>query len=82
MSSRANVPTIRRVPRSSRQEYDLGMKALVDALGNTGATRFLMQFETGSGDYTKDRESILEGITLDEVIANVRKTGAERGTPR
>jgi hypothetical protein len=39
---------------------DAGWAALVSNLGLVNATRFIMQYETGSGDYTKIRKSILK----------------------
>jgi hypothetical protein len=33
-----------------------GVRALLDSLGPVGMIRFLQQFETGSGDYTVERE--------------------------
>lgn len=34
----------------------IGHEALAQALGFGGMVRFLRQFETGSGDYTKERD--------------------------
>ena len=42
------------------QILELGFEALVDKLGPTGMIRFIHQFETGTGDYTKDRHQWLE----------------------
>jgi len=50
-----------------------GMDALVRELGIVGAIYFLRQFSTGQGNYTAEREILLEGITLDEIIKNVRE---------
>jgi len=40
---------------------DAGWAALVGNLGLVNATRFIMQYETGYGDYAKIRKSILKG---------------------
>jgi len=40
---------------------DAGWAALVSNLGLVNATRFIMQYETGSGDYAVIRKSILKG---------------------
>ena len=37
-----------------------GLEALKNALGTVGATRFLQQFDTGSGDYTKEKYAMSE----------------------
>ena len=49
-----------------------GLKALKDELGTVGTTYFLRQFAVGQGDYTEEREALLQGITLDDIIKNVR----------
>jgi hypothetical protein len=38
-----------------------------------GMVRFLQQFDQGSGDYTRDREAVLAGITLEDAIAQIKK---------
>ncbi|MBP5359779.1 MAG: hypothetical protein J6Y69_11440 [Treponema sp.] len=38
----------------------LGFKALKDALGVVGATRFIQQYDTGNGDYTKEKYTFEE----------------------
>ncbi len=40
---------------------DAGWAALVSNLGLVNATRFIMQYEAGYGDYEKTRKSILKG---------------------
>jgi hypothetical protein len=52
---------------------DAGMSALFDALGPANALRFLQLFQPGSGDYTQDRNAWLDGLTLDEIMADVRR---------
>ncbi|MDR1688090.1 MAG: hypothetical protein LBS21_05705 [Clostridiales bacterium] len=49
-----------------------GLTALKNELGTVGTAYFLRQFGTGSGDYTAQRDRLLDGITLDEIINNVR----------
>ncbi len=54
-----------------------GIDILTEKLGAVGMIRFLQQSETGSGDYTKERESILGNPTPDELynkIKNITKT--------
>ena len=50
-----------------------GMSALKKELGTIGATYFIRQFAAGQGDYTAERERLLEGITFDEIVKNVRE---------
>jgi hypothetical protein len=54
----------------------LGIAALTKELGAVGAAYFIRQFDTGSGDYTAERDKLLEGITMDEIIESVRKLDA------
>jgi len=44
----------------------LGLEALREALGPIGMVRFIQQFETGTGDYTKEKYS-QEDLSLDEI---------------
>jgi len=58
--------------------HKAGMSALQKELGTVGAVYFLRQFGTGQGDYTAEREQLFEGITLDEIIQNVRAIDAQK----
>jgi hypothetical protein len=55
-----------------------GMSALKRELGTVGAAYFIRQFSTGEGDYTAERDGLLQGITLDEIIKEVRDIDAQR----
>lgn len=50
-------------PAALRQ---LGIEALTKALGPVGMVRFMRQFDTGSGNYTQEREALLSGITMED----------------
>ncbi len=52
------------------------MRALIERLGPADAVRFLQSFDGGSGDYAKERRVWLDGLSVDEVIAEVER--AER----
>ena len=41
-------------------------------MGVVDTIRFLNQFSIGQGDYTKEREKWLGGISLDEAIAQIK----------
>ena len=56
-----------------------GMTALKNELGTVGAAYFMRQFSAGSGDYTAERDQILDGLTLEDVIADARKFDANTG---
>lgn len=63
---------------SPAQLRQLGIEALVQALGTVGMVRFLQQFDRGTGDYTHDRDAALAGMTLDDAIAQIK--AARKGT--
>ena len=42
-------------------------------MGGVNTVRFLNQFRTGYGDYTQERESLLKGVTVNEVVEEARK---------
>lgn len=58
---------------SPAQLRQRGIEALVQALGAVGMVRFLQQFDQGSGDYTRDRDTVLAGITLEEAIVQSKQ---------
>ena len=50
-----------------------GFKALTKELGASGMAIFIRQFESGKGDYTIEREETLKGISIDEIVASIKK---------
>jgi hypothetical protein len=50
-----------------------GMEALARELGIIGRARFLQQFETGHGDYSKDRHKWLDDQEMDTVLKRIRE---------
>jgi hypothetical protein len=38
--------------------------------------RFLNQFSTGSGNYTQERDTLFQDLTLDEILAEIRRDRA------
>ncbi len=66
MSSRArDLNTIRR----------MGIEALTEKLGPVGMVEFIRQFDSGYGDYTKERHEWLAGLGIDTVV---KQAGARR----
>ncbi len=49
-----------------------GVEALIKALGPVGKARFLQQFETGYGDYTKDRDKWLGKADVQQMAREIR----------
>jgi len=58
---------------SINQIREIGLKALAKALGPVGMVRFLQQFETGKGNYTKERKDILEGLDIKSIAKDIKK---------
>ena len=44
-----------------------GLDALRKELGSLGMALFLLQFDSGYGDYTEEREELLKDITMDDI---------------
>ena len=51
----------------------IGFEALLRELGPAGAIRFLQQYETGRGDYTRDRRKWLPKKSVQEVGRQIVK---------
>lgn len=50
-----------------------GMEALARELGIVGMVRFMQQFETGHGDYSKDRHKWLDDQDMDIVVKRIQE---------
>ena len=48
-----------------------GFQALVNSLGIVDAIRFIHQYDSGSGDYTKERHQWLDKLTMEEILADI-----------
>jgi hypothetical protein len=53
-----------------------GFRLLLHGLGAVGTVQFLRQFENGGGDYTKERETLQEGVSLDDIVARIHERKA------
>ncbi|MCL1816096.1 MAG: hypothetical protein FWG43_00655 [Clostridiales bacterium] len=53
-----------------------GMTVLKKELGTVGATYFMRQFNVGQGDYTSERDKLFQGISLEEIVKEVREIDA------
>jgi len=52
-----------------------GLEAVAKKLGPLGIVRFLQQFETGFGDYTKERSQWLKNMDIHEIVTEIKKSG-------
>jgi hypothetical protein len=50
----------------------LGLEALCKSLGPLGMVRFLQQYETGTGDYTKERDFWLKDFDIESIAIELR----------
>jgi hypothetical protein len=55
------------------------IRLLSRELGVADTLRFLSQFTTGSGDYTRDRHALLGNPSVEELFAEARRREALRG---
>lgn len=55
-----------------------GLAALRERLGRAGMIRFLQQFETGSGDYARERHAWVDRLTLSDLKALTVKSPKRR----
>lgn len=51
-----------------------GWNALVKELGLAGATKFILLYEVGKGDYTKQRKALLKDISFNQMLAEITKS--------
>ena len=64
-------------PRSLYEIRMEGWKALTDRLGPGGAMRFMMQYDPGHGDYSKERHRIFADLGIDALLESVERKNAE-----
>ena len=50
----------------------LGLEALTKALGPVGMVRFIHQFETGAGDYTKERAQWFKELDTKKIAQEIK----------
>ena len=51
----------------------IGFDALIRELGPAGAIRFIQQYESGHGDYTRDRKKVLPKKSVREIGRQIIK---------
>jgi len=69
---------------SSMSLYEIrmeGWKALTERLGPAGAMRFMMQYDPGHGDYSKERHELFGHLTLDELLESLERARPEDPPP-
>ena len=51
----------------------LGIEALTEKLGPIGMVEFMRQFDSGYGDYTKERHIWLDNLTVEDISKEIKK---------
>ena len=68
-----------RARRPLQEVHTLGVRALLDALGPADTARFLQQYGPSLGNYTEDRHQWLDGLSLEDIIAQMEQESGEFG---
>ena len=50
-----------------------GWNALVKELGYAGATKFILLYEPGEGNYTKERKRLFKDIRIEEILEKIKQ---------
>jgi hypothetical protein len=51
----------------------IALRVLIQEMGVVNTARFLNQFSTGYGDYTKDKEQLFGNMTVDDIAQAIRQ---------
>jgi len=51
----------------------LGFDSLIKSLGPDGMIRFIHEFDSGSGDYTKERHTWLSHYDVESIFKEIKK---------
>ena len=49
------------------------IRVLCREIGIVNTVRFVNQFTTGYGNYTEEREQLFAGLTLDDIVSDIRQ---------
>ncbi len=52
---------------------DAGWNALVKSIGLVNATRFILQYESGYGDYTKIKKELFKGKRVSDICREIER---------
>jgi hypothetical protein len=64
--------------KSERDLVDHGIRALVGALGYSGAARFLRHFSKSDGDYLQIQEKVFKGMRLEQIYKKAKEHNQSR----
>jgi hypothetical protein len=57
---------------------EAAFKVLYKEIGLINTVRFVNQFTTGYGNYTEEREQLFADLTLDEIVAEIKRKRSPR----
>jgi len=57
-------------------------RVLIEQLGVADALRFIGQFDMGSGNYATDRDAWQEGLTVEEIVADIKRRKRAKVKPK
>ena len=66
------------MPLTLDQIRQAGLDALRERLGRAGMIRFLQQFETGRGDYSKSRHDWVDRTSLEDLQTLSRRSRSKK----
>jgi hypothetical protein len=55
-----------------------GWKALTERLGPAGAMRFMMQYDPGHGDYSRERQELFADLDVERALEAAERISRER----
>jgi len=60
-------------PLSGYALRDAGWNALVKSLGLVNATRFILQYESGYGEYAKMKRDLFKGKSIADILKGIER---------
>ena len=60
-------------PLSGAALREAGWNALVESMGLVNATRFILQYESGYGDYTRSKVKLFKGKSVADICKEIEK---------
>jgi len=55
-----------------------GWKALIKELGHTDATKFILLYEAGKGNYVEERKELFKETSVEDIVAEIRREKGPR----
>ncbi len=53
--------------RTSEEILEIGLEALRQRLGRAGMIRFIQHFDSGKGDYAKERHKLVDRLSMSDL---------------